>query len=148
MRNAAPTGLRIVLMFAGAFALVTGLDQALGGLATLGWMGQPDFYAITDRSAFLVADNHQRFLGGIWTGIGVALFVGLTNLPRYEDVLRLCFGLVFVGGLARFSQMNLEVTFGPAVLGSLATELIGMPLLVVWLRCVVATDHAGGRWPS
>ena len=126
-------GLRLVLLLAAVFALFSGLDQALGGLRTLGWMGQPPFFDVTDQGAFLVADNHQRFLGGVWTGLGLALLVGQGNLRTHHAMLKLICGLVFLGGLARFSQLNLEVTLGPAILGALLVELVGMPLLYVWI---------------
>ena len=133
---------RIALAVAGVFALVTGLDQALGGYFTLGWMGQPEFFHITNQDAFLVADNHQRFMGGVWTGIGLALLYAQTNLRRHQAVLNSAFAFVFLGGLARFSQMNLDVTFGPDILAALIVELVGMPVLYVLLSRAVAQMSA------
>lgn len=125
--------LRTVLVLAAAFALFSGLDQALGGLRTLGWMQQPDFFDVTDAAAFLVVDNHQRFLGGVWTGLGAMLLLAATNPHEHAAAIKLVAGVVFLGGLARFSQLNLEVTFGPDILGALVVELLGMPVLFAWV---------------
>jgi hypothetical protein len=35
-------------------------------------------------------------------------------------------------GLARFTQLDLSVTFGPGVLVPVVVELVGMPLLYFW----------------
>ncbi|HEU5103375.1 MAG TPA: hypothetical protein VFU22_30350 [Roseiflexaceae bacterium] len=45
--------------------------------------------------------------------------------------------VAFAGGLARFSQMNPSVIFGPGVLVPLLPELVAMPLLYVWLSTAV-----------
>ena len=129
--------LRLTLVLAGLFAVLSGIDTALGGLETLGWMGQAAFYEVSDQAGFLVADNHQRFLGGVWTGLGLAIFFALRDLERHRTALALVFGMVFLGGLSRFSQLNLAVTFGPDIAGALFVELVGMPALFIWLQRTV-----------
>ena len=127
------TALRIVLVLAGAFTLFTGINLAFGGMLTLGWQGSNAFLAVTDEHAFLVQDSHIRFFGGLWMGVGALLMAATANLSKYRGPLNMAFALIFLGGLARMSQMHLEVTFGPDILGSLLAELVGMPLLYVWL---------------
>ena len=131
------TALRIVLVLAGAFTLFTGINLAFGGMLTLGWQGANAFLAVTDEHAFLVQDSHIRFFGGLWMGVGTLLMAATANLPKYRGPLNLAFALIFLGGLARMSQMHLEVTFGPDILGSLLAELAGMPLLYLWLSRAV-----------
>jgi hypothetical protein len=47
-----------------------------------------------------------------------------------------------VGGLARFTAMRPDIVFGPDIVGSLVAELVGMPLLWLWVsRAVQASDH-------
>ncbi|MEM7157667.1 MAG: DUF4345 domain-containing protein [Myxococcota bacterium] len=146
MSTAPLIALRISLLVAGVFAFVTGLDQALGGFHTLGWLGQPQWFETTNQAAFLVADNHQRFMGGVWTGIGLMLLFAQRDLVRHQDLLKASFAIVFVGGLARFSQMNPDIVFGPDIIVALIVELLGMPLLFVWLTRAVA--DAGPGQPS
>ncbi len=133
MTNAGAIGLRIVLVLAGIFIAFTGVNLAFGGMLTLGWQGQTAFFEITNQQAYLVQDSHIRFLGGLWTGIGLLFIVAATNLQKYESALKVAFVLIFLGGLARFSQMQMDITFGKDIVGSLVAELVGMPLLYFWL---------------
>lgn len=141
MSNLNRQALRITLVVAGLFALFSGLDQALGGYHTLGWMGQPSFFEVTDPEAFRVADNHQRFLGGVWTAMGLMILWGSANPQKHAGTLNFIFGAVVLGGLARFSQMDAGVVFGP-VLAALLVELVGMPVLFVWLSRSMAKSPA------
>ena len=63
---------------------------------------------------------------------------GAARPHALRATLMFCCGLIFVGGLARFSALQPEVMFGPQLLGSVAAELIGMPLLALWLRALRA----------
>lgn len=133
MANANSIALRVVLVLAGLIIIVTGLNTAMGGMLTLGWQGQTVFFQLTDEHAYSVQDSHIRFLGGLWLGIGLFFLVASTNVRKFRGALFLAFALIFLGGLARFSQMHLEITFGPEIVGSLIAELVGMPLLYLWV---------------
>jgi hypothetical protein len=133
MNNARSIALRVVLVIAGLLIILTGLNIALGGILTLGWQGQTVFFEVTDQHSYLVQDSHIRFIGGLWLGIGLFFLVAATNVRKYKGALFLAFALIFLGGLARLSQMHLEITFGPQIIGSLIAELVGMPLLYLWV---------------
>jgi hypothetical protein len=137
MTKASLTVLRIVLVLAGAFIIFTGINITIGGMQTLGLQGESSFFEVTNEHAFLVHDSHIRFLGGLWLGIGALFIVTATNLQKYRSPLIAACALIFLGGLARFSQMRFEITFGPEILGSLLAELVGMPLLYFWLSKAV-----------
>ena len=141
MTKTSATTLRIVLFLGGAFIVFTGLNVAFGGILTLGWQGQTAFFEVTDEPMFLVQDSHIRFLGGLWLGVGGLFLLSVTNLLRYQLLLKYSFALIFLGGLARLSQMQLAVTLGSDIIGSFAAELVGMPLLYVWLSRVMS--HTG-----
>ena len=128
------TALRVVLVLAGAFIAFTGLNTALGGIPTLGWQGQTPFLQVTDQAAYLVQDSHTRFLGGVWTALGVLFIVAARAPAAYRPVLYFAYAAVFLGGLARLSQLEFGTIFGPDIVGSLIAELIGMPLLFLWTR--------------
>ncbi|NKC00665.1 MAG: DUF4345 domain-containing protein [Pseudomonadales bacterium] len=125
--------LKIILALLGVFVVFSGLDMTLGGFFTLGWMEQVTFFEVVDDAKFQEADNHYRFLGGVWTGMGVLLILSVTNLKKYQSMLTLVFACVFLGGLARLSQMNAEVLLSPGVLWAFVVEVVGMPLLYLWL---------------
>lgn len=128
------SGLRVVLVLAGAFIVFTGLNVALGGIPTLGWQGQSSFLQVTDSTAFAVQDSHVRFLGGLWTAMGLMFIAAARSPSSFRPALYFAYAAIFLGGLARLSQMDFDTLFGPDIVGSLAAELIGMPLLFLWTR--------------
>jgi hypothetical protein len=133
--------LRAVLVVGGAFTVFTGLNRALGGMRTLGWQGSTDFLRVLSEYEYLIQDSHTRFLGGVWAGVGVLLLISPLNLRAFQPVLNAVFAIIFVGGLARFSMMRPDIVFGADIIGSLAAELLLMPLLFVWLsRAIKQTD--------
>ena len=125
--------LRTVLVLGGAFIVFTGVNVGFGGMATLGLQGPADFFQVTSQPAYIVQDSHTRFLGGVWLGVGALFLVSVYDLARFRPVLNLAFALIFIGGLMRFTMPRPDILFGPDIAGSLAAELIGMPLLYVWL---------------
>ena len=137
MSKISSTALRIVLALGGAFIVFTGVNVGFGGMATLGLQGPADFFQVTSQPAYLVQDSHTRFLGGVWLGIGALFLVSVYDLARFRPLLNLAFALIFIGGLMRFTMPRPDILFGPDIVGSLAAELIGMPLLYVWLARVV-----------
>ena len=134
MSNKGLLGLRVVLVLAGAFIVFTGLNVALGGIPTLGWQGQTPFLQVTDATAFSAQDSHVRFLGGLWTAVGLFFIVAARAPSAHRPALYFAYAAIFLGGLARLSQMDFDTLFGPDIVGSLAAELIGMPLLFFWTR--------------
>jgi len=141
MSNNSLNWLRAVLFLAGAFTVFTGLNIALGGIATLGWQGPSEYFRITDARGFLAHDSHTRFLGGVWLGVGALLLAAPINPRRFRHQLEFAFALIFLGGLARLGQMSPETTFGPDVVSSLIAELIGMPVLFAWLRVATREER-------
>jgi hypothetical protein len=136
--NLSAFGLRAALFLAGANTVFTGLNRAFGGIATLGWQGANDFVQVVAEHAYLVQDNHSRFLGGVWTAIGVLLLFAPLDLKRFQPALNFIFAAIFAGGLARLTQIDTGVVFGPDIVVSLVAEIVGMPLLYLWLRSVSA----------
>ncbi|MFN0158598.1 MAG: DUF4345 domain-containing protein [Bacteroidota bacterium] len=129
--------LRIIPFLAGLAIIYTGINVGFGGIITLGWQGVNDFAEATNQQRFLAQDSHVRFLGGVWLAVGALFVLSAIRLERFHSALRFAIIATFVGGLARFSQMNPGVTLGPDIVGSLAAELIGMPVLYFWLAKVV-----------
>jgi hypothetical protein len=120
--------LRAVLFAGGVFVVFSGLKTVFGALAPF----------VADPAALprglLVHENHLRFLGGIWIGLGLLLLVAPFRLRELQPMLYLAFALIFAGGVARLTILRADVLLDPIVLGSLAAELVAMPVLFYWLR--------------
>jgi hypothetical protein len=136
--------LSTILIVLGLANIVLGINTGLGGLETLGWQGGATFFQITDEHLYLIRDSHTRFYGGLYIAIGAFLIVAATNTRRYRTGLYLVFGMIFAGGLARLSVLRGDVIFDADLSTSLIIELIGMPLLAIWLRRVVTSATPRG----
>jgi Domain of unknown function (DUF4345) len=135
--------LRSVLILLGIISAFVAANVAFGGLETLGWQGPTKYVTVSDHDAYLLRDSHARFYGGVYLGIGMFLIVASTNLRKYRTALHLVFALIFLGGLARLSQNEPDVTFGSDLAVSTIVELVGMPALAVWVAMATRSSHAG-----
>ena len=134
MRSSISTwALRIVLALVGIGFMYTGIDNAFGGIMTLGWQGLSNCAEVAKPGQYLLRDSHVRCLGGVYLLMGVATALSAIRPTEFKAAIQLTLIAVFAGGLARFSQMNLDVTFGPGVLVPLVIELAVMPLLYIWV---------------
>lgn len=136
MQTPAPSraerALRVTLGLAALLIAYLGVDNALGGIASLGLQGPTDFFTVTNPRAFEIRDSHVRFLGGIWLGVAfVFMSAAVQFRPMRQAVATVC-GLVFVGGLARFSAMNLGALAAHGLAPALLAELVLLPILGVW----------------
>jgi len=125
--------LRIVLAIIGMVIIWLGLNVGLGGIATLGWQGPSDFFTVTDNAAFAVQDNHVRFIGGVWLGVGILFVTGAILLHRLSNVLKALIIMVFIGGLARLSIADPELLLSAKIAPSLIAELIIFPAIGLWI---------------
>jgi hypothetical protein len=125
--------LRLVLALAGVGIVLLGIDNAAGGIATLGWQVSPDFFYVNDTDAFAVRDSHARFLGGVWLAMGIVFVAASVRPTRFARTVPFLCGAIFLGGLFRFTQVqNLPVLVSGDILPSLALEFILFPLIGWW----------------
>lgn len=125
--------LNAVAVIVGAAIIYLGLDIGLGGIQTLGWQSTRDFVSITDAAAFNIQDNHIRFIGGIWFGVGVVFLMGGFAMERFRPTLVILSAMIAVAGVFRLSAADTSALFSSAVAPSMVLELIGFPLLALWL---------------
>jgi hypothetical protein len=126
--------LRGVLVVLGAISAFVAINVAFGGLKTLGWQGPTDYFRVTDHDAFLVRDSHAHYYGGVYLAVGIFLILAATNVAKYRQGLMVVFAMIFAGGLARLAQLEPGVTFGSALMVSTLIELVGVPLLALWVN--------------
>lgn len=125
--------INVVLGLVGLVIMAMGLNVGLGGIPTLGWFGSDEFILVAGTEVYDVNENHIRFLGGVWFGVGVAFLVGCFYLEKMRQIL-ICFCLIIaLAGLFRFSALNLELVFSVAIAPSFVLEVIGFPALAYWL---------------
>ena len=137
MTNLSSNALRAILVIVGALIIYIGINVGFGGIRTLGLQGTTEFMEVTHEGRYLVQDSHVRFLGGVFGAMGLFFLLAAANLQKYQSALKVVFVLVFIGGLARFSSPG--IVFSPDVVGSLAVEIMLMPILYVWVSSVVKT---------
>ena len=123
---------KLVLALIGLAVVFLGADIGLGGIATLGWQIDPSFVAATLPDVFATQDSHTRFLGGVWCAVGLVFLLGAwrTELLR-QSIISLCL-IIALAGLFRLSG-SWAVVLSNDVIGSFLLELIGFPLLALWL---------------
>lgn len=127
--NAALRGSLIVL---GGAIVYTAIDNAAGGVATLGWQVAPDFFSVEKSQDFLIRDNHARFIGGVWLGLGLFMIASAFWLARLRGVAMAAIGMIFIGALARFGGEGLAQAGSDLAL-PLALEMVVFPAIALWL---------------
>jgi len=90
----------------------------------------------SDTTASL--DSEFRFASTFWLAVGPVVWSQLPRVASDSPVLPLTLGTVFVGGLARLRSWQQRGRPHPLLVGAIALELIGMPVVLAWQRKVVA----------
>ena len=140
-RTKTPKALSITLAGLGVISATVALNVAFGGLRTLGLQGPTDFVRIANEDAFLIRDSHAHYYGGVYLALGLFLVYASTNVARFRQALYVIFAMIFAGGVARLTQFEPGVTFGHDLLVSTAIELVGVPLLALWVARSTRSDH-------
>jgi hypothetical protein len=126
--------LRGVLAVFGAAIIFLGLNVGFGGIQTLGWQGGAvNFFAVTNEPVFAVHDNHIRFIGGVWLGLGLLMLAGAVAFQHMRPVLIGLTAMIFVGGVARLSAGNVSLLLSADLGPSFFLEIVIVPLLGLWL---------------
>lgn len=125
--------LNIVLGLTGAAIIFLGLNVGLGGIKTLGWQASQDFIVVADLMAFNTQDSHIRFIGGVWFGVGTVFLAGGFALQTLRPTLIALCTIIAFAGLFRLSALDISAILNAAIAPSLALELVGFPMLAVWL---------------
>lgn len=133
--------LKIILALIGAVIIWLGLNVSLGGIATLGWQGPKDFFTISNEAAFAVQDNHVRFIGGVWLGVGAFFIAGAVWLEQLSTVLKALIVMVFIGGIARLSVADPDLLLSAKIAPSLIAELVLFPAIGLWIHKTAKRNH-------
>ena len=118
---------------AGIYIVMSGANIGLGGMKTLGLAGSRNFFEVTQQHAYFIQDSHVRFVGGVWLATGLMFLFTVANLQKFHKVLYILCFQILIGGLARISQDNFSITFGPSIIGPILAEIFGAPILSFWI---------------
>ncbi len=135
--------LRAVLVATGLIVALLGVNVGLGGISTLGLQGPTQFFEITNQEVFDIRDNHIRFIGGMLIAIGGLLAYSGVRLEFARTVVPIVALLFVTGGLARLSALDASLLGGSDIAPSLLIEMIGFPLLALWVMRTKAQRGAG-----
>ena len=121
--------LTTLLKFIAPIPMVVGLMHIVLGLQTDVLLGAK---VAVELLSDPVLDSQNRFYGAIFMGYGALIFLCTTNLRQHATLFRILSGGVLLGGLARVVSIVLHGVPSTPVLGLIAIELLGVPLLVWW----------------
>lgn len=124
---------RAFIFVCGLIAVYSGIDIGFGGILSLGMQTGGEFLSVTDAGVFTQQDNHVRFVGGVWLGLGFVILLCALRPAQMKQTLYAIIFAVWVGGLARLSIGDIDVIAGPDAIGSVLLEVVGMPLVAFWL---------------
>ena len=116
--------LQIISAVLSAIRVITGVVGMLG-------ISDP-LYTSLSLPPNTLLDSNLRFFGGVWLGVGVAMYSIIPNIEQQTGLFRALWGMIFMGGIGRLISM-LVVGLPPVpFVGFTALEIVGAPLIVLW----------------
>jgi hypothetical protein len=116
--------LQITMAVLGAIPLTTGVLTMLG-------LGDP-LYTSARIPQNALLDSNLRFFGGLWLGIGIAMYWLIPNIEKQTALFRALWLMIFIGGIGRLlSLLFLALPPGPFIAFTLL-EVAGAPLFIAW----------------
>jgi hypothetical protein len=116
--------LQIITALLGAIPVITGILTMFG-------LSDP-LYASAHLPPNTLLDSNLRFFGGVWLGLGLAVWWLVPAIEKRGTVYRILWGMIFLGGVGRALSI---IVAGPPPAPFIAftiLELVGAPLLVAW----------------
>jgi len=117
-------GLQVAMALLGTIPVLTGLVTMLG-------LSDP-IYASAWIAPNALLDSNLRFFGGVWLGLGMALYWLIPNVERQTQLFRVLWGMIFLGGIGRLMSMMFVALPPLPFVGFTALEIIGAPLFIWW----------------
>jgi hypothetical protein len=87
-------------------------------------------------------DSEFRFASTFWCAVGPVIWWQVPHVARDSPLLPLTLSTVFAGGIARLQSWRQRGRPHPVFVAATALELIGMPIVIIWRRMVVAKAKA------
>jgi len=114
-----------------AVTAILALVPVATGAIGLSGTGDP-LYAGSGIPALPVLDSNMRFFGGLWIGLGLAMFWLVPTIEKQTVLFRAIWCAIFLGGVGRVLSI-VFIGLPPApFIGFTALELVGAPLFIWW----------------
>ncbi len=110
---------------------VLGVIPVLTGVVTLFGLADP-IYASAGLPENALLDSNLRFFGGVWLGLGLALYWLIPTIEKQTVLFRVLWGMIFLGGIGRILSMILLGAPPAPFIAFAALEIVGAPLLIAW----------------
>jgi predicted membrane channel-forming protein YqfA (hemolysin III family) len=85
---------------------ILGIVPIATGLIGMSGISDP-IYASIGLPANPLLDSNLRFFGGVWFGLGLALYWLIPKIEKQTVLFRAIWGMIFVGGIGRLISMLL-----------------------------------------
>jgi len=108
-----------------------GIIPVLTGIITMFGLSDP-IYAAAKIPANALLDSNLRFFGGVWLGLGLALYWLIPGIERQTILFRVLWGMIFLGGIGRLLSMIFLGWPPLPFVGFTALEIIGAPFFIWW----------------
>ena len=108
-----------------------GVIPVLTGIITMFGLSDP-IYAAAKIPANALLDGNLRFFGGVWLGLGLALYWLIPSVERQTVLFRVVWGMIFLGGIGRLLSMIFLGAPPLPFVGFTALEIIGAPFFIWW----------------
>ena len=118
---------------------VPGGASAFGGMNGSAALGGAQAIFEADSILRGFADNQYRFGFGVFFAQGLALLFFLRDIAKHVNIFRFVALGLFVGGLARLSNVLEFGLVDSQVVGPIVIEVVIVPLLVLWHSRVIRT---------
>jgi predicted membrane channel-forming protein YqfA (hemolysin III family) len=116
--------LQIATGLLGAIPVITGIITMLGVFDPI--------YASAGVPPNALLDSNLRFFGGVWLGLGLAIYWMIPNIEKQTALFRIIWGMIFLGGIGRALSMIFVGVPPVPFIGFTVLEIVGAPLFVAW----------------
>lgn len=110
---------------------VLGAVPVLTGIVTLFGLSDP-IYASAGLPANALLDSNLRFFGGIWLGLGLAIYWLIPDIEKQTALFRILWGMIFLGGVGRLLSMVFLGLPPVPFIAFTVLEIVGAPLFIAW----------------
>ncbi len=110
---------------------VLGVVPVLTGIVAMFGIDDP-IYASAGLPDNALLDSNLRFFGGVWLGLGVAVFWLIPNIEKQTVLFRVVWGMIFLGGFGRLVSMLIHGLPPIPFIAFTVLEIVGAPIFVAW----------------
>ena len=103
----------------------------LTGILSMFGLSDP-IYASVSLPANAMLDSNLRFFGGVWLGLGMALYWLIPNIEKQTVMFRVLWGMVFLGGVGRLMSMLFLARPPVPFIAFTVIDLAGAPVFIAW----------------